>query len=131
MHIKIGVSSVTALPTYNNCSVSGLQPRTICLYPGFDAEVLHQLLKLQGITYDLIPLGAAEFRLLDYSFNWTGILGEIFHQRIDTVAYTVIMTDLRSEYFDFTYPVISDPYNFVYKRVDLSFSAFSTTLLRV
>lgn len=117
MHLKIGIFKHENWPYSNECSIFGLAPSKKCSHPGIESEILGEILHRANITYEL-----SFFKVLGF-FNqsWNGGFGQILNRDIDTMGMTVMITDLRSRYFDFTYPIGYINYVFMYKIVDDSF----------
>ena len=101
-------------PLMNPCSNGNpptLQRTQACPEPGLSTEILHYLLLMSGLDYEIhtYPVDVDWGR--DHSTpqqpcNWTGVLGDIYHGRIDTLASEWMIIDQRLPCFDYLYPTI-------------------------
>lgn len=128
MHIKVGIPIDDDLPNYSTCAVFGLNENQKCHYPGYESEILGYILKRLNISYETVPI--------DHDFggyengSWTGALGKVYNQDVDTVVYSAIYTRLRNSHFDITYPVGFGGYAFVYKKIDDSLETNMENVIR-
>ncbi len=96
------------------CSIENLNPTPKCPHPGSDAEILAYLLQLSNISYSLQAHDAAWGTFVDGM--WTGLLGLLQNGTIDTISTRYRHVKIRTEYFDFSYPVITSPVAFLVRK---------------
>lgn len=107
--IRVGVLRSSALPAYNNCSIKGWYPTKSCLQPGADVEIMRELFSRMNVTYELVVVEKVP-ELVMLGMNNT----------IDTAVYSLTTNSklINRKIFDFTNPVTSQPFVFIYKAID-------------
>ncbi len=97
------------------CSLRNLNPRPKCPMPGSDAEILSYLLRLSKIPYNHKVYKGYPWGMY-INGTWTGLLGLLRNGSIDTINVRYRHLKLRTEYFEFSYPVINMPVGFLVRK---------------
>ncbi|CAJ0918147.1 unnamed protein product, partial [Mesorhabditis belari] len=86
-----------------------LQPNLACPFPGYTLEMMGQIAAYAG--YDVEPVlsqnivGSLDWGTRLSNDTWVGVLGMLANDTADVACLMYQRTDLRDQYFDFSYPL--------------------------
>lgn len=121
--IRIGVPKHSYPPWYNNCSRNSWKPSQKCLLPGILVDIMRELTQKMNLSHEEIIIDESS------EDNGNHSLAYIINQTVDTLIYVIMRSPwLNENRLDYSYPVMSLPYLFVYKFVDNSFNSYLTSL---
>ncbi len=108
-------------PNVYPCSLENLNPRPGCSMPGCDAEILGYLLQLSNTSYKLRPHYGTPW---GGYFNgiWSGMLGLVLNGTIDMISSPFFHLKIRTDNFDFSYPLRKSPVVFLVGKSALGFT---------
>lgn len=131
MIVRIGVVSQSFKPYYDNCTKKfGWNSHRDCPTPGATVEILRELLFLMNASVEFVPVSEEDSGQLVNGSTWTGMLGSIMANDIDTSIYDFSHTQSRLHSFDFSTSILFTPYAFFYKLTDDSFDTYVMSLLK-
>ncbi|KAF1758076.1 hypothetical protein GCK72_014534 [Caenorhabditis remanei] len=93
-----------------------------CPFPGWTVEVLKML--GDALKWDIIPVvtptivGGLDWGTMTGNDTWKGVLGYLQNGTADAAALMYQKTDLRNEFFDFSYPVNNMLWHLVQLQLD-------------
>ncbi|CAI2351441.1 unnamed protein product [Caenorhabditis sp. 36 PRJEB53466] len=91
-----------------------------CPFPGWTLEVLKMI--TDALKWDVVPVvtptivGGLDWGTMTGNGTWTGALGYLQNGTADAVALMYQKTDLRDEYFEYSYPVTNVQPVFVVRK---------------
>ncbi|CAJ0560278.1 unnamed protein product, partial [Mesorhabditis spiculigera] len=95
---------------FSNCRhFPTFTPTVPCAFPGWTVEIMSQITSYAG--FDIEPvvannvIGSLDWGTQLKNGSWVGVLGMLANNSADAACLMYQMTDLRAEYFDFSYPV--------------------------
>lgn len=121
MKIRIGVLKESNTPIYDNCSLNGWHPREGCLFPGVDVEITRELFQKMNASHQFIVADTL-----------TDIILMGMNGTIETAIYSITLNAkfINEQIFQYTNPVMFQPYVFIFKLVDDSFKAKLLSLIK-
>uniref|UniRef100_A0A8R1DN11 PBPb domain-containing protein n=1 Tax=Caenorhabditis japonica TaxID=281687 RepID=A0A8R1DN11_CAEJA len=91
-----------------------------CPFPGWTIEVLKMITDILKWDIEPIvtssPVGGLDWGSMTKNGSWTGVLGYLQNGTADAVALLYQKTDLRNDYFEFSYPVTNVQPVFVVRK---------------
>uniref|UniRef100_A0A8R1DN23 PBPb domain-containing protein n=1 Tax=Caenorhabditis japonica TaxID=281687 RepID=A0A8R1DN23_CAEJA len=93
-----------------------------CPFPGWTIEVLKMITDILKWDIEPIvtssPVGGLDWGSMTKNGSWTGVLGYLQNGTADAVALLYQKTDLRNDYFEFSYPVTNVFWHVVQLQLD-------------